>query len=332
MQRFSEKFDRRATDDAPSQAELAALFPQLSDFSLLSGGFSNTNYRVRLPSSGSTGSTVHTAHTAHAVLRLARDPAALAKEVAALRRIRERVPAPEVLDHGRDGERAWALLRWIDGVSMDRALEAGVDEREAHSLGRACGAALSAIHGVGFERAGFLDDTLQVVEPLEPVGRAYLNHTRDTLARPLPRARLGEPLAARLEALLRRRGSLLDDLPRTRQLIHADFNTKNLLVRRSSGGWELAAVLDWEFAHAGPPLADIGNFLRFDEEAPAGLAEAFREAYRSGGGLLRGERDMDRARLLDLAAVVSFLDGPEERPRSVATARAVITRALALLD
>jgi aminoglycoside/choline kinase family phosphotransferase len=51
-----------------------------------------------------------------------------------------------------------------------------------------------------------------------------------------------------------------------RQLVHADFNPKNILVRGAS----VAAVLDWEFAFSGTPLFDVGNMLRFAERYPPG--------------------------------------------------------------
>jgi len=317
MKYFSQKFDRRLKESGLSHEQLDDRFPQLAEITRLSGGFSNANYRVQ------TGARA-------AVLRIARDPAALAVEVAALSRVRGQVPAPEVLDTGEDGERSWALLSWVDGAPMDRVLEAGVSREEAAQLGAACGRVLAAIHRVTFERPGFFDSALQVVEPLEPVGRGYLDHVRGTLAKSIPRARLGEALALQVEALLDRRGGTLDALERDRCLVHSDFNTKNLLVQRVDGRWTVSGVLDWEFAHAGPALADVANFLRFEEEAPPPLAARFREGYARAGGLL-GDASIEQMLLLDLASMASFLDGPDRRPKTVATARGVITRTVAQL-
>ena len=44
--------------------------------------------------------------------------------------------------------------------------------------------------------------------------------------------------------------------------MHSDFNPKNILVDPASGA--VTAVLDWEYAHAGSPYADLGNLLRFE--------------------------------------------------------------------
>jgi len=47
-------------------------------------------------------------------------------------------------------------------------------------------------------------------------------------------------------------------------LVHGDFGKRNLLVRSIAGQWIVAAVLDWEFAVSGSPLADLGHFLRYE--------------------------------------------------------------------
>jgi aminoglycoside phosphotransferase (APT) family kinase protein len=47
-----------------------------------------------------------------------------------------------------------------------------------------------------------------------------------------------------------------------RVLVHSDFNPKNLLVDPES--WQVTGLLDWEFAHAGSPYADLGNLTRFE--------------------------------------------------------------------
>ena len=48
-------------------------------------------------------------------------------------------------------------------------------------------------------------------------------------------------------------------------LVHSDFNPKNILVDLETV--EVVGVVDWEFAHAGSPYTDIGNFSRFERDA-----------------------------------------------------------------
>jgi aminoglycoside phosphotransferase (APT) family kinase protein len=89
--------------------------------------------------------------------------------------------------------------------------------------------------------------------------------------------------------------------------------------------WKVAGVLDWEFAVAGCPLVDIGNFLRFEHELPPGFSAAFIKGYLSNSiGLPGNWREV--ARLLDLAAMVNFLDSAAETPKSFRTAASVIAK------
>ena len=56
---------------------------------------------------------------------------------------------------------------------------------------------------------------------------------------------------------------MLDAVART-CLVHGDLNPKNLLVHPETSA--VTGLLDWEFAHAGMPVTDLGNLLRFDRE------------------------------------------------------------------
>jgi aminoglycoside phosphotransferase (APT) family kinase protein len=90
-------------------------------------------------------------------------------------------------------------------------------------------------------------------------------------------------------------------------LVHSDLNPKNLLVDRDTSA--VTAVLDWEFAHAGVPVADLGNLLRHDRGE--GFAAAALTAFRGGvpdlasapnDELLADARAADLWAVLDLAA------------------------------
>jgi aminoglycoside phosphotransferase (APT) family kinase protein len=73
-------------------------------------------------------------------------------------------------------------------------------------------------------------------------------------------------------------------------LVHGDFRTGNYLLQET----QLSAILDWEFAHWGDPLEDIGWFCarcwRFgrdeawQEAGGIGTRRAFYEAYTAAGG------------------------------------------------
>lgn len=88
---------------------------------------------------------------------------------------------------------------------------------------------------------------------------------------------------------------LAERMPSTRPtaLVHGDFRSGNFLV----GPQGLTAILDWELAHLGHPMEDIGwlctNTWRFGEwRSPVGgfgQRDAFYDAYVAAGGTIDRE-------------------------------------------
>jgi aminoglycoside phosphotransferase (APT) family kinase protein len=114
-------------------------------------------------------------------------------------------------------------------------------------------------------------------------------------------------------------------IPNSTRLIHCDYNLKNILIRRADSVWKVVGILDWEFALAGSPLVDIGNFLRFEDELPSGFREAFIQGYLSDPNELPSNwREV--AKLLDLAAMVNFLEDERDAPKTFQTAISVIEK------
>jgi aminoglycoside phosphotransferase (APT) family kinase protein len=162
---------------------------------------------------------------------------------------------------------------------------------------------LAAIGRFGFDDPGF-EPTAQLSAYL--AGKVGAGHERLLAA-----AAAAEPLLATVAG--------------ARQLLHSDFNPKNILVRDSA----VVAVLDWEFAFAGTPLFDIGNMLRFSDGYPPAYVDGFVAGFRAGGGHLPARwREITEA--LDLFALADFLARPESpyHDRAVAVAERFTAKAL----
>jgi aminoglycoside phosphotransferase (APT) family kinase protein len=115
----------------------------------------------------------------------------------------------------------------------------------------------------------------------------------------------------------------------SRQLVHSDYNGKNLLAVCRGGRWLISAVLDWEFAFSGSPLTDVGNMLRFRDRYPPGFTDGFLAGYQDAGGQLPPRwREISEA--LDLYALADFLTRPPDHPyfaKAVALIRNRLPRA-----
>lgn len=226
-----------------------------------------------------------------------RGPLAVDIDAAVLRLVRGLLPVPEVLEVRRpdaSGELPGLLVTsLLPGERLDLVLPtASADLQER--LGASVGAALARLSGIPFLRAGlFVDADLAVGDLGVTDLREWV--TRHDLGWP-------PPDQAALEDLADWGDDLLVGIPRT-CLVHSDFNPKNLLVDPGSG--ELTGVLDWEFAHAGLPVADLGNLLRF--EPPGPFTEAAIATFRSlapslPDDLVECAQAADLWALVDLAA------------------------------
>lgn len=237
-----------------------------------------------------------------------RGPLAPETDAAVLALVRGLLPVPDVLEvrrprPGTDDLPGLLLTRRLPGERLDRLLP-GLDASDTARVGAALGTLLGRLGHVAMPRPGVFVDRELSLGPL-PDGAADLPGWVEAHA---------DALAWAVDDLERLRGvaeeaqSVLDDDDRS-CLVHSDFNTKNLLVDPDT--LEVTGLLDWEFAHAGSPWADLGNLLRFERDEP--FVEAVLSSYRSFMPAVPGDL-LDRARAADLFAVVELATRREQNP------------------
>lgn len=284
----------------------------------LSGGLANTNYRVRL--AGMQSPVVLRVYT--------RDPAACRYEVDLHRLVCERVPVADVLYADCKGTvcgRPYMVTRWVEGAKLDALLAEVEDAAEVGSMAVAVGETLARIGAFTFARAGFFGPGLEIAEPLGQPREMLPPYVEDALFQRGAADHLGEELAAQLCRLVREHAALLDAIDPTPRLVHADYKAQNLLMRRAEtgGAWELAAVLDWEFALAWTPLLDLAILLRYAERLPPDFERGVIEGYTSAGGALPEEWKRI-TKLLDLMNLCEFLARPDPGARMAEDVRALL--------
>ena len=179
------------------------------------------------------------------------------------------VPVPALVASGRrnDGG-AFMIVEEISGETIARKIQRNDEFADARgSFAAQCGAALAQIHYVDFGPIDGLDDP----DPID-----LYTTMMDELGEPHPVFEFT-------------RNWLLEHRPaRTRRsLVHGDFRLGNLIV--GSGG--LSAIIDWELAHIGDPMEDLGwlcvKAWRFGGPDPVGgigTREDLFAAYEAAGG------------------------------------------------
>jgi aminoglycoside phosphotransferase (APT) family kinase protein len=111
---------------------------------------------------------------------------------------------------------------------------------------------------IKFARPGWLAPGPSVTAPLLEGANPVPRFVDLCLASANLQRRVPLHLRDRISAVL---WSWADRLAESQQapcLVHGDLGKQNLLVRREQGQWRVAAVLDWELAVSGSPLADVG--------------------------------------------------------------------------
>jgi aminoglycoside phosphotransferase (APT) family kinase protein len=171
------------------------------------------------------------------------------------------VPEPEVyyVLQPHDGLGEGFVMEWLDGETLGARIARGDTFAAIRpQLARQCGQLLARIHRIDAEQAG-VADTLEVRTPEEVIRLAWERYQSYGTPQPMI------DYTARW---------LLEHLPAASRptLVHGDFRNGNLMVDPHRG---VVAVLDWEGAHLGDPMRDLGwlctNSWRFGvSELPVG--------------------------------------------------------------
>lgn len=251
----------------------AAHFPEVESVvscERLSGGASQETYRILIKTKA--GEVLHAMRRSpggEIVEDVVGHPG-LATEARLMQVAREAgVPEPQVFHvlDPKDDLGDGFIMEWIEG----EALGARINRSDAYTelrpkLAYACGEIMARIHAIDLDASG-LRDRLDAVSPEQFVRQTWERY--QVLETPQPMI----DYAARW---------LLDNLPQdfTPSLVHNDFRNGNFMVSPE----RIIAVLDWELAHIGDPMRDLGwicvNSWRFGNTDPVGGFGTYEDLFR----------------------------------------------------
>ncbi len=246
--------------------------------SIITGGRSNLTFVVESPQTRVVlrrpplGEQPATAHDVAREFRILRALAGSA------------VPVPRAIllcpDPGAIGA-PFYLMEQVEGLVLRRAEQlAAYDGRARDALADGLVAALADIHAVDLATTGLTD-----------LGRpeGYLTRQVDRWLRQLAVWGTDSPNRQALQALGERLAAAVPSMSRI-SLVHGDFRLDNLIV---DDDLKIKAVLDWEMATIGDPLADLGLLLVYWELS--GVAgSALGTAMGPAAGLPVGSEIADR--------------------------------------
>ncbi|MFC0241396.1 phosphotransferase family protein [Rhodopseudomonas telluris] len=191
------------------------------------------------------------------------------------------VPSPRVLHVLTDDDQLGAgfVMQKVDGETIPRKIlrdEQFADARPR--LARQIGTILAGLHGI--DRSALPE--LRTISSTEEIGLLREDYRAMDWPRPV------------FELALRWLADHDPGVSRAITLVHGDFRHGNLII----GPDGVRAVLDWELAHCGDPMEDLGwvcvNSWRFGEiDKPVGglgSREEMFAGYREAGGTVDADR------------------------------------------
>jgi len=247
-----------------------AEFRDLNTCERLSGGASQETYRIVMATdAGEQKLCMRRAPGGIKVATVAQHPG-LATEALLMQVARDAgVPEPEVRHvlTDADGLGDGFIMEWLEGEALGaRIVKAPEFDAIRPRLAFLCGQTLARIHSVDFVATG-LSERLGRLTAEEFVRQTWDRY--QLLGTPQPMI----DYAARW---------LLTHLPETTQpaLVHNDFRNGNIMFNPDG----IVAVLDWEVAHIGDPMRDLGwictNSWRFGRtELPVGGFGEYRDLF-----------------------------------------------------
>jgi len=315
-----------------SRAELQQLvepaFPgaSITDHVVLTTGLANTNIRFRIREREESY-----------VLRLhTREPQAALRERELMRYLASN-PGPSIpvapliyADPApQRGTHPYSIWGFVEGKLLQDLFKT-LPDAELVDIAGACGRVAASLASHRFPSCGEFGESLFIVEPYGAPSQFVPDVVHNALFGSLAGERLGVPLRDALWTAVARTAPLLSEIDGRYALVHADYKRSNILLQRSAATWSVSAVLDWEFACAGPPLIDVGLFLRAGKALPAGFRDAFVAGYRHAGGELPAEW-LRLSRLVDLVSQMTFLNDPRDRPRLITETTGVVKETVRML-
>jgi aminoglycoside phosphotransferase (APT) family kinase protein len=214
---------------------------------LIVGGKSNLTYRLaqgertwvlRRPPLGHRMPTAHSMRREETVLR------ALADSDVPVPRVVATCDDPEVLGAG------FYVMEEVDGMVVREPADVRFGPDDARRCSEALVDTLATLHAA----------------PYEALGLGGFGRPEGFMARQVERwqEQLARGRARPLDALDRLGERVAERIPRDggAAIVHGDYRIDNVLLDRADPG-RVAAVLDWEMATIGDPLADLGMLLMY---------------------------------------------------------------------
>jgi aminoglycoside phosphotransferase (APT) family kinase protein len=287
--------DHIEVDQQTAERLLVAYTPhKVAKLALLSNGCANTNYKLTLDNGLSV------------VLRIyVRDATALGREMAINELVNELLPAPRFLHVDTSCTLIpypYAIVEWREGILL-RDLIFTNNEVAISKVMEEAGYYLGLLRKLRLPMGGFFKENLQI-QPFA-LEDEYFGFVMQLLQDEVVAESLGKNLQDMVQQVVSACANSIPEM-NDANLTHGDYDPANILVKEDQGEWKISAILDWEFAHSGTYLLDMGLMLRYSHKMPTYVETSFIRGVEECGIALPSDWKK-QAKLMDLLCLLQLL-------------------------
>ena len=235
------------------------------------------------------------------------------------------VSTPRVFANFEIQGRGVVIMEYLESITLEDKILSG--ESYDLSIFEEIGRELGNIHNIHFERAGFIGPKMKIGTDFDNFSHfigLFVDRTLTYLESHTDKLSL--ETNKRFRKLFEDKWNLVVQSEYIPQLVHCDFNPKNILISKEQKP-KVLGIIDWEFSDSGNGMIDLGNFFRFSYDYPNGARERFLSGYKDANPNLPSDWEA-AARLMDLGSMCGFLERREDYQKSFRTARAVVQSTL----
>lgn len=234
--------------------------------------------------------------------------------------LKNKIPGQKICKFDRSviiENRYYVIYEYIEGITLSQFLNHGdiISENIIIDIANT----LTNIHKLKFKDIGFLDENLSINDKLKPLNQWYYDFLTHRVEE-----RLGQELAKKIKLLINKYKEQLIILDYDSRLVHGDFQGTNILVNSN----KLSGIIDWEFAMAGHPIADIGQFFRYEEYFDKKSISIFECEYRRKSDYILPENWYKLCKVRDLANLLQLLGFEEDMPNKYREIKSIIMKIL----
>ncbi len=268
---------------------------RVQSLTLLSDGCANANYKVSFGNNHSVLMRIYQ-----------REASSLVREMSIHNIVQGVLPVADFLHFDSSCSiipYPYAMMEWVPGTLLRDFLFTAQGEA-IESVMFDAGQHLNILRQMKLPIGGLFDADMQI-RAFSETENDYQSFIVQMLEDPLVKTTLGKNLHHDLHDLVSKSSDLFP-LINEANLTHGDYDPANMLVHEVKGEWKVAAILDWEFAHSGTYLTDIGLMLRYSHKLPEYFETSFIRGLQYAGNALPSDWKK-QSRLMNLLCLLQLL-------------------------